>query len=427
MSNPVRKQVKDIQIQKQVKEIQEQNYKILLQLSIIVPLLQVTLFAYHWFGSAVAIRPRLLDLPDAPWMKLDYGITFVMVSFVFLLGIVWYFWRLQNEPQFHVLFIERKQEQEQTGAKRFLTSFLIPLCISIGLAFPMLVYELYPGHWWSLEHTLSWSLEHTLFPYYPLMVVMCLSAVFYFAYRITRERIQRLVTWLLLIPVLLSIGTELHVISFNVLNWYAKALNHKAPLPGSIEFTADILLFGVSALFLASLFVLFYLIYDNNPKNKNLSTFVEEEHLQGVIDEGVWILPKKVRKDDTYGSSLDVTLSDSFKTKDSSANYPYKSRDHLEAEIQAIGLDVGGAERVRISETPSSLPTTTWIFSFKQSGVHTIHLKINVVSLPDYSRDVIFMHEHTVKVDSFLSVSSKPALVFIMPIILTVMRGLLGK
>ena len=426
MSNSVQKQIKDNPVRKQVKDIQEQNYKILQQLSIIVLLLQVTLFVIHWFGSIVAARPGLLHLPDASWMKLDYGIILVMVSFVFLLGIVWYFWRLQNEPQFHVLFIERKEE-EQIDAKRFLTPLLIPVCISIGLAFPMLGYELYPGYWWSSEQPLSWTLEHTLFPYYPLIVVVCLSAVFYFAYRITPERLKRGVTWLLLIPILLSIGTELHKISFNVLAWYALALNSKAPLPGSIKVTADILLFGASALFLASLFVLLYLIYDNNPENKNFSTFVDEGHLQGVIDEGVWILPERVRKDDTYGSSLDVTLSDKFITKASSENNPYKSNDHLEAEIKAIGLDVGGAERLRISESSSSLPTTTWIFSFKQSGVHTIHLKINVISLPDQSRDVVFMHEHTVKVDSFLSISSKPVLAFIMPIILTVMRGLLGK
>jgi len=132
-------------LQKQVEDIQEQNCKILQQLSIIVLLFQVTLFVDHWFGPIVAIRPGLLNWPDASWMYLEYEIFLVMVCFGFLLGIVWYFWRLQNEPQFHVLFIERKEKQRQIDKKRFLTSFLIPACISIGLAVTMIGYEFYPG------------------------------------------------------------------------------------------------------------------------------------------------------------------------------------------------------------------------------------------------------------------------------------------
>jgi len=98
--------------------------------------------------------------------------------------------------------------------------------------------------------------------------------------------------------------------------------------------------------------------------------------------------------------------------------------DYLEAEIQAIGLDVVGDKKLKCRDT-SSLATTTWILSFKQSGIHTINLMISVIRPPDHSRDVVFMHQHTVKVDSFLSVSWKPAFAFISPIIVTAVQILL--
>ena len=140
-----------------------------------------------------------------------------------------------------------------------------------------------------------------------------------------------------------------------------------------------------------------------------LIKLVKEEHLRGVIEEGVGILPKRVRVGDSHSVSLDLTFSKDFATRDSHADCSYKSSDYLEAEIQTIGLDVGSENRLKCCET-SSLPTTTWIFSFKQSGIHSINLLISVIRPPDQSRDVVFMHQHTVKVDNFLSISRGPCL-----------------
>ena len=121
-------------IEKQVEDIQEQGLSRLQELSILVLSLQVAFFIDYWFDDWWTTRPFLLSLPNADWISLKYSITMLVVSFVFLIGIVSYFWRLQNTPQFRVLFIERKKERKQIDTNRFFTLVLLPAAVSVGLS-----------------------------------------------------------------------------------------------------------------------------------------------------------------------------------------------------------------------------------------------------------------------------------------------------
>lgn len=195
----------------------------------------------------------------------------------------------------------------------------------------------------------------------------------------------------------------------NAFNWYLGVLRcacFAAPAVGTIEFWAYTFFLSSFVIFLASFIILSYLTYHINMESGQFATFIEKEHIRGLIGQAVWILPKKVRVNDTYVTSLDVTFC---KTDDSN-----KSSDCLEGGIQAIGLDVRSMGRLKICKT-SPLPTITWVHSFIKSGINTINLTINVVKPTDNSNDFVFMHKHTVKVDSFLRASSAPAFALIVP------------
>ena len=421
-------------IQKQVEDIQEQGSKRLQELSILVLSLQVTFFIDYWFGDWWTTRPFLLGLPNADWIYLNYGITMLVVSFVFLIGIVSYFWRLQNKPQFHVLFIGRKEEQRQIDAKRFLTLLLLPVGISVGLSLSPLYYGfglegplslsptngfgvVGPYYWWS-------SLNYDkLLPFYPLIVVLCISVLLYFVYRIKPERVQRTLPRLLFVPILLSIVTVLFEICYNCLDWYEAVSNAATPSLGSIGFTANVVLFSYYTLFLASFIVLFYLAYRINAERRKPYTLVEEKHLRGFVEEGVGILPEKVREGESHSISLDLTLSKGFVKRASHVEDHHTSSDYLEAELQAPGLTIDGEKRSRVHET-SPLPVITWTCHFPTSGIQTINLLIRVIK-PDNSRHVIFMQRRNIKVDSFMNISWAPALAIITPILIAVVQILL--
>lgn len=434
--------VSDI-IRKQVADIQEYGFKRLRELSILVLLITVTFFSDYWSLSLWVWVPYVSGLLHPGLIELKYDAVILVLSFVFLIGIVSYFWWLRNQPQFHVLFIECKEEQKQIDTcgwfrkNHFIMLVLLPISIAVGLAITETIYWLFSEmivlytsiqslqpatHFFT--QTGPFSVGTGSLPFIPLIVVACLSALLYFVYLVKPEQVERSLTWFLFIPIILSACMVSHMIYHNVFEWYSGVLNGNPPPPGSAEFIAYALFPSAHVIFLASLIILFYLAYRINVGYGNLSTCALGEHSQGVIETGVWTLPKRVRANDTHSSSFDVTFSDNFIARASSGNYPYKSSDYLEAEIQAVGLDVRAEERLRISET-SPLPTTTWVYSFTKSGINTINLKINVVKPPHNLRDVIFMHEHNVKVDSFLSVSLVPVLTLIVPILVVVVQALL--
>ena len=132
--------VSDI-IQKQVEDIQGEWAKRLQELSIIVLLLIIILFVESWFGDYIIIR----ILNYSPSLQMLYVDVYLLIAVIVFLYTMLYFWRLRNTPQFHVLFIERKEEQKQIDTNSFFRLFLIPISVSIGLAFTTLSYGLYPS------------------------------------------------------------------------------------------------------------------------------------------------------------------------------------------------------------------------------------------------------------------------------------------
>jgi hypothetical protein len=346
----------------------------------------------------------------------------LIVSIVFFISITRYIWRLRNTPQFHVLFIEHKEEQKQSDTKQFLTSFLIPVGISIGLAITILSYGLYTcygQYWWLYKQTRWLSPELIPLSFYPLIVVACSSIVLYNTYRIKPERVQRSASSLLFTPLILSIFVELLETS-TATYWLYEILGPlSSRLYSNVSPTINFIFFAFRALFTTSLIVLLYLTYRISVEHREVSTLATEKHLRGFIEEGVGILPKRVRMGDSHSISFDLTLSKDFVSTD----HLCRCSDYLEAELQAVELKVDGEKRLRICGT-SPLPITGWNCSFPTPGWHTMHFMINVVKR-DSSRSLIFMQKHAVKVESFLSGSWGSIFALIAPIFLTVLQYLL--
>jgi len=165
--------------------------------------------------------------------------------------------------------------------------------------------------------------------------------------------------------------------------------------------------------------VLLYLTYLINVEHRKISTLVKEEHLRGVIEEGVGILPKRVRVGNSYNIPIDLALSKDFM----SIYHRCKFGDYLEVELQGVELKIGGEKRLRICET-SPLLITGWNCSFPTPGTHAMNLKISVVKR-DNSRHLIFTHAHDVKVNSLLSISWVPVFTLITPILTSVVHSVL--
>lgn len=372
---------------------------------------------------------RAISSDNLAWY-LYFSIILFIAGLVFFYFIMRYLWQLRNTPQFHVLFIERKEAEKRVDKERFFRLFLLPVGVSIGLALIMVPYELWPGHWWSPEHTLWWSLGHTPLTFCPLISVICSSVVLYYAYHIRPERVQRSAPWLLFISLILSIfyvstNLELYPIKTNFIgriSWLSATSWFGAPpSPGDIWFPIDWVTFGYRGLFLTSLIVLLYLLYSIKVEQENVSTFAEGEHLRGFIEEGVGILPKRVRAGHSYHISFDLTPSKGFVKRASHVEDHYASSEYLEAELQAPGLTVDGEKQSRVHET-SPLPVITWTCYFSASGIQTINLLIRVIK-PDNSRHLVFRQHHTVKVDNLLNISWAPMLAFISPILVALVQA----
>jgi hypothetical protein len=210
---------------------------------------------------------------------------------------------------------------------------------------------------------------------------------------------------------------------YNFLDWYVSVSTAAAPPPGSVGFTADVSFISYYTLFLASFIVLFYLTYRINAGYRKPRTLIKEKHLRGLVDEGIVILPTEVREGGSHSISLDLTLSKDFVKRALDIDDCYKSKDHLEAELQAPGLNVDGEKRLRIFEA-SPLPVISWTCHFPTSGTQTITLMIRVVKL-DNSRHVIFMQRRNVKVESFMNISWMPVLAIVTPVLIAVAQVLL--
>lgn len=260
-------------------------------------------------------------------------------------------------------------------------------------------------------------------PIVPLIIVVCLFALLYFAYRAKPERVQTTLPWLLFIPIVASISLSVYAIFLNLYDMFVVE-GGIGPL-GLVDFAGDITFFSYTALFSASFILLFYLTcHYISAEHRKPYTLATGEHLQGLIEEGVGILPARVRVGDSHHIPLDLTFSKDFVERCSHVEDPHASGEYLEAELKGVGLEVDSEKRLRICET-SPLPVTTWNCRFSKSGTHTINLFINLVTPPNNLRHLIFMHHDTVKVNSLFSISWAPIVAFITPILVIMMQVLL--
>ncbi|HXY88581.1 MAG TPA: hypothetical protein VEG44_09080 [Candidatus Acidoferrales bacterium] len=416
-------------IGEQIENIQEQGFLRLKELSILVLSLQLVFFIDYWFGDWWDTRPFVLELPNANSIGMGYDTTMLILSFVFLIGIVSYFWRLQNAAQLRVLFIQGKKERKQIDTKRFFRLILLPAAVSIGLSVSPLYYGLGlegslaahasngfgvvgENYWWSPANT------DKFFVFYPLIIVICSCVLLYFIYRITPVRLQRGVPWLFFIPIGLSSVTLLSQIGYNLLDWYSSASTAAAPRFGSPEFVANVVLFSYYTLFLASFSVLLYLTYHIYVRYRTPFTVVEEKHLHGIVEEGIVILPKKVREGESHHIFLNLTLSKDFIKRASHIDDRYRSNEYLEAELQAPGLIVDGEKRIRIFED-APLPIISWTCHFPTIGIQKIAIMINLVK-SDHSRRLIFMQRRDIKVDSLMNIAWMPALAVVTPVLIAI-------
>jgi len=416
-------------VRKQVDEIQGQGVRRLQELSPLILFLVIPIFVLCWFWSLALTWAVISD--NLAWY-LYFSATLFIAGVVLFFIVVRYFWRFRKAPLFNVLFIERKEAEKQVDKERFFRLCLLPVGVSIGLAFTTVPYELYPGHWWSPEHTLGWSLEHTPLMFLPLISVVCWSIVLYYAYHIKPERVQRSAPWLLSIPLILSIfyvstNMELYPIPTHVvagLSWLSVTSFFGAPSsPANIWLAIVWMTFGYRGLFLTSLVVLLYLLYSINVEQRKVSTFAEGGHLRGFIEKGVGILPKRVRTGHSYHMVLDLTPSEGFMKRASHVEDHHASREYLETELQAPGLTVDGEKLLTFQET-SPLPVITWTCHFRESGIQTISLLIRVIKL-DNSRHLVFRQHHTVVVDNLLNISWAPIAILISPILAAAVQALL--
>jgi hypothetical protein len=350
------------------------------------------------------------------------------------MAIAVYFSQVRSMPLFQVLFIEHKKkqnlstdykkEQRQIDTKHFVTSFLIPIGISIGLAFTSMFYVFYPGQWWSHEQAFLWNFEYNLFSYYPLIVVVCSCLLLYFAYRIKPTRVENSVPVLLFISLLMPIVALIYAAVFQQYSapWFVTFMMEHTPQ--NLRSLANIALNYYRLTFLACFILLSYLIYHFTVEDRKVYTFAGGKFLRGLIEEGMCILPRRVCVGDSHDISLYVKLSDDFTNRACSGQCYYESGDYIEAELQAVELKVDNEKkRMKICET-SPIPITTWNCSFPTPGWHTINLVINVIKHNDNAKDIIFAQKHKVKVDRLLSASIAPVVAIITPILLSVIQYL---
>jgi len=415
-------------IQKQIDDIWEQSHAVWQRLSIFVLLLQVTLFAIVWFGEFWLVAPyfRYTDTLKADRIALDFHLPVLVVSLILLLSTALFLWWAKNEPQFHVLYIEREEEEEkQIDKKRFLTFLLIPASISIGLSFCTIYYGVYPvGFWW--RWNIWWAFGHTVAPWYPLLSVISVSVLLYAAFHRRPEQVKKNLPLLLFVPIFLSSFVAFDRIYMNALQWFDLILQRAAPSRGSVGFINDVLYFSYMTLLLTSFIVIFYLVRRQyiSAKRGRLQTFVKEQHVRDFVENGVGILPREVHVNDSYCVPLSLKLSKDFIKRSSLENFRYDKTDYIEAELQGAGLEVGSNKRCKICED-SPLPITIWSCCFTKPGTQTITLMINAVKSSDDSRHVFFVQKHTVKVNSFRNTTLPPTVAIMTPVLITMLQAFL--
>ena len=427
-------------IRKQVDSLHEQNLAVLRELAIVVLVVQLVHFVSVWAAGLWELRPMVLGYPveEAATIALSGDITIWAVSSCVLILLVLYFFRLRNRPQFHAFFIGRKVEPTPPSKKRVLSTLLV-IGTSIGLALTSLVFttvfyyyvsniaRLYPSIR-SFVNTIGWWSPYNhdiLAPYYPLIIVVCVSAFLYLMYRVRYERIRRTFPLLLFIPTVLSLLVMFERLVGDALNASTLIVAFKL-VEVSPGYARAYVTQSNNIITLTTFIVLLYLTYYYTKiERRGVSTHVEPD-LQGLVEEAVWLLPQKIREHDSRSVWLELKLSEDFMKRACNVRESslYSSSDYLEAQLQGVGLTVDGEKQMKICET-SRLPVTTWSCSFTKRGIHTLNLILSIVKPTDNAREPLLIQDHEVHVDSLLTISWAPIVVLIAPILALLVQVLL--
>lgn len=432
-------------IRKQIDSLCGQNLVDLQQLATIALVLQLVHFVSVWiaelwderplsslFQSTIGTVPTAETTKEAYQFALQGDIPLLAASLCILILVVLYFFWLRNRPMFHAFFIGNKVESKPASRKHVLLSLLV-ISTSIGLAFTAAAYYnierfsfFVSNHWWS-------SSANIFYPFYPLIIVICVNLSLYFMYRVRFKRVRRTLPLLLFVPTMLSLVVMFERLVDDALNYYYLFIVHNDVVGYSLRPYANTFVSSsYEILILASFLVLFYLTYYYTKiERKGASTHIKKGALQGLVEEAVFVLPQKVREDDSHFIWLELKPSEDFvkrgaliNERGSHENSPYSSGDYLEAELQGVGLTVDGEKQLKVGET-SPLPITTWSCSFTKHGIQRLNLMLSVVNPTDNTKQLLFILNHDVCVDSFLTMSWAPIVALVAPILAVLVQVLL--
>ena len=126
--------------------------------------------------------------------------------------------------------------------------------------------------------------------------------------------------------------------------------------------------------------------------------------LNGLIQEVLGILPRKVNVGETHNIEMEFYLK-----------APIESQERYEAELRAAGVTVDGNRQISISPS-SAVPTCIWSCFFQNSGIQTFNVSLSQIKGGD-TKNFIFTHPHDVKVESKVSASLQSVLAIVVSLL----------
>ncbi|MGA7470197.1 MAG: hypothetical protein WBW25_05145 [Halobacteriota archaeon] len=163
-------------------------------------------------------------------------------------------------------------------------------------------------------------------------------------------------------------------------------------------------IFGSSALLLLSLLLSGLLGYQVIRGAECVEDARNMPRLNGLIQEVLGILPRKVNVGETHNIEMEFYLK-----------APIESQERYEAEPRAAGVTVDGNRQISISPS-SAVPTCIWSCFFQNSGIQTFNVSLSQIKGGD-TKNFIFTHPHDVKVESKVSASLQSVLAIVVSLL----------
>ena len=163
-------------------------------------------------------------------------------------------------------------------------------------------------------------------------------------------------------------------------------------------------IFGSSALLLLSLLLSGLLGYQVIRGAECVEDARNMPRLNGLIQEVLGILPRKVNVGETHNIEMEFYLK-----------APIESQERYEAELRAAGVTVDGNRQISISPS-SAVPTCIWSCFFQNSGIQTFNVSLSQIKGGD-TKNFIFTHPHDVKVESKVSASLQSVLAIVVSLL----------